>query len=210
MRIKQLPIAICKNCGNPFGAKAFHGIDNRQKFCCKACYTEYSRINSAKITLFCDHCGRSFDVYLSRIKFGNPRFCSLECSDAHNYRGVNSPTVDRVISICEMCKKPFEHRITEKQRYCSHACANDVRLCEHPEHARLIRGSWKILRSQIIFRDGNRCAVCGKKKRWLIVHHIIPWSKVREDKPENLITLCRSCHAKVEFGQTPCPIPLPL
>lgn len=36
------------------------------------------------------------------------------------------------------------------------------------------------------------------KKSSLCIHHIVPYRICKKDKEENLITLCKSCHSKVE------------
>ena len=41
--------------------------------------------------------------------------------------------------------------------------------------------------------DGNICRNCGSRF-FLHVHHIIFRSRVKDDSPENLITLCYKCH----------------
>jgi len=55
---------------------------------------------------------------------------------------------------------------------------------------------WKTKRKRIIFRDGDKCTVCGNKEN-LCAHHtyyykikVKPW-----DYPDDaLITLCEKCH----------------
>jgi 5-methylcytosine-specific restriction endonuclease McrA len=44
-------------------------------------------------------------------------------------------------------------------------------------------------------RDNHRCRKCGSLDReTLTVHHLVPRSKGGLDSPENLITLCDTCH----------------
>jgi len=56
------------------------------------------------------------------------------------------------------------------------------------------------LRELIRERDGYKCKLCGMPEaediRRLDVHHI-DYNK-RNDDPNNLISLCRSCHAKTQ------------
>ncbi len=51
------------------------------------------------------------------------------------------------------------------------------------------------MRRAVLARDGHRCRVegCGRA-RFLEVHHLIPRSEGGENRPENLVTLCSSCH----------------
>lgn len=53
--------------------------------------------------------------------------------------------------------------------------------------------SYAQLRAKVLARDGWKCQACGTASD-LDVHHLIPRSKLGEDAPENLITLCRACH----------------
>jgi hypothetical protein len=56
---------------------------------------------------------------------------------------------------------------------------------------------WKKLAQEIRKRDNFTCQLCGKKGA-TDVHHIIPRRIKIDNSPDNLITLCRSCHGKVE------------
>ena len=49
-------------------------------------------------------------------------------------------------------------------------------------------------RKAIYRRDGFQCAICGTG-RFLQIHHYIPRGQGGTNKPDNLITLCDSCHA---------------
>jgi hypothetical protein len=56
---------------------------------------------------------------------------------------------------------------------------------------------WKKLAQEIRKRDNFTCQYCGKKNA-ADVHHIIPRRVKIDNNPDNLITLCRSCHTKIE------------
>jgi hypothetical protein len=56
---------------------------------------------------------------------------------------------------------------------------------------------WQKLAQEIRKRDNFTCQLCGKKGA-TDVHHIIPRRIKIDNSPDNLITLCRSCHGKVE------------
>jgi len=57
-------------------------------------------------------------------------------------------------------------------------------------------GFWNT-REYVLFRDGHTCQLCkGKSKdKILNVHHIVFRSHGGTDKPNNLITLCNTCHS---------------
>jgi len=63
---------------------------------------------------------------------------------------------------------------------------------------------WQKLREQVRARDGYKCQVCGAPEdgRQHDVHHKVPFkafpSAAEANRPENLTTLCPSCHHKVE------------
>lgn len=58
-------------------------------------------------------------------------------------------------------------------------------------------GFWNV-REYILFRDGHRCQYCSGKSKDLIlnVHHIES-RKTGGNAPDNLITLCETCHHKI-------------
>lgn len=56
------------------------------------------------------------------------------------------------------------------------------------------------MKNEILFETGNRCAVCGITKP-LEIAHIIPYSKVKEHKKDNLICLCCNCHTLADTGE---------
>jgi len=53
--------------------------------------------------------------------------------------------------------------------------------------------AWKRIRMVILCRDDWRCQDCGIRKR-LTIHHIVPRTQGGSDHPDNLVTLCRTCH----------------
>lgn len=55
------------------------------------------------------------------------------------------------------------------------------------------------IREAVIRRDVC-CTVCGEKEN-LEVHHIVYRSKGGTDDMENLVTLCRACHAEKHKGE---------
>jgi hypothetical protein len=60
---------------------------------------------------------------------------------------------------------------------------------------------WRRARRDCLNRDGNCCQRCSKhhpRGAHLTAHHIIPRIESGGDNVENLITLCTSCHNKVE------------
>ena len=55
--------------------------------------------------------------------------------------------------------------------------------------------AWKDKAAQRRKIDGNKCALCGSKRK-LQVHHLTYESLTNEDVEKDLITLCQDCHNK--------------
>jgi hypothetical protein len=74
---------------------------------------------------------------------------------------------------------------------------NGNSLKEFKEAYGLEPEEWKKLAQEIRTRDKFICQYCGKKNA-TDVHHIIPRRIKIDNSPDNLITLCKSCHQKIE------------
>jgi 5-methylcytosine-specific restriction endonuclease McrA len=57
---------------------------------------------------------------------------------------------------------------------------------------------WAILKKQVHRRDGYRCRLCGRDDVQLNVHHRT-YETYAEERLEDLITLCRTCHEHFHF-----------
>jgi len=55
---------------------------------------------------------------------------------------------------------------------------------------------WEEIRIKILKRDNSKCRECGKPAK--DVHHITPFRISYDDREENLVTLCKSCHKKAD------------
>ena len=64
---------------------------------------------------------------------------------------------------------------------------------------------WNV-REYILFRDGHTCQCCkGKSKDKVLNVHHIESRKVGGDAPNNLITLCETCHKRYHNGEIALP-----
>lgn len=52
------------------------------------------------------------------------------------------------------------------------------------------------LRREILERDSEKCMECNEYGS--LVHHVIPKVLGGADHPDNLITVCKKCHMKIE------------
>lgn len=65
--------------------------------------------------------------------------------------------------------------------------------------------SWNV-REYVLFRDGHTCQCCkGKSKNAVLNTHHIESRKVGGDAPNNLVTLCKTCHDKYHNGKIQLP-----
>lgn len=62
-------------------------------------------------------------------------------------------------------------------------------------------GFWNT-REYVLYRDGHECRLCGGKRKdpVLEVHHKIRRIDGGSDRPENLVTLCSTCHGLLHQG----------
>lgn len=66
-------------------------------------------------------------------------------------------------------------------------------------------GFWNT-REYVLFRDGHKCQCCkGKSKDKVLNVHHIESRKTGGNAPNNLITLCETCHAKYHKGEIELP-----
>lgn len=165
-------------------AKAEHYRAYRERY-----YAEHRTAAFEERT--CKACGKTFWFYKSLANSGDHsgEFCSRPC------------LVKRVDISCACCRRTFQvwPCMVGKRKYCSRICAGTRRTPESITEEFLRRQhyqspEWRALSAQIIERDGCACQKCSATAD-LVVHHKVSWIVSRDDSPDNLITLCRTCHA---------------
>ena len=88
------------------------------------------------------------------------------------------------------------------------AAAFDIQKIKNPDIAGVEYqngeqgGFWNV-REYVLYRDGHICQACkgNKGDKVLNVHHIITRTDGGTDKPDNLITLCETCHKLYHEGK---------
>lgn len=204
----------CPTCNVSF----ISSYKDRQWFCSRACYDQSRKIRIEKV---CEYCSKSFIATTSHA--AQRRFCSYSCSNKVMHGKENS----KEVRTCEQCGEAFEEWSYRPTRFCSMQCSGDWYSESHSGKnsvhwkggKKYDRGkNWNRQRNQAKKRDGNSCQICGYKKKKSIkrdidVHHIISYYTFCGDyktanELNNLITLCRTCHFKVEYHGLPCPRPL--
>ena len=101
--------------------------------------------------------------------------------------------------LCETCQEQRNDH-AEQQRRLDDA-RYEALLKEYrrrPYADRRTTREWMVLKRQVHRRDGYRCRLCGCDGVQLHVHHRT-YTTYAEERIEDLITLCRSCHAHFHF-----------
>lgn len=80
----------------------------------------------------------------------------------------------------------YVHRLNRQQR--------QKRLAIMPYREYLATPEWAEKRKQALARAGHRCQLCNGRER-LEVHHRT-YDRRGAERPDDLVTLCRSCHAR--------------
>ena len=211
---------LCVICGAIFKSV------NPAQTCSCACRGKLKTQNHAQ-TLVCRVCGEVFKRGNSHIKNGRNKTCSVECRWVWHSRlmsGENHPMWKDAKKVfkCVVCGEDFKRykKDDSRNKTCSTECKYIyiAKVLSGENHylwaggTRAYRGmDWRRIRQDILKRDNYTCQDCGKtteeetveNNKELSVHHIIPFRFFGEEhekanRPENLITLCNSCHRKAE------------
>jgi hypothetical protein len=145
----------------------------------------------------CVLCGR---IFYARACEANRRFCSKECSNTAKQRYVPE------MRTCKTCRQDFQFTPKPKSNnagnFCSTKCRNAGYLGSYrgkpARNARKHRPGWASI-SRRFRRFNNFCSGCGTTERRLVVHHIDPYWRSKNNSDSNLVTLCPKCHGRAEL-----------
>lgn len=216
----------CPGCGVSFRRRE----GKKQKYCTAICgfknRSRPQRDPSKTKTFTCIVCDKSFETWAYR----NPTCCSRKCASTLS-KDIPKPTKRKpeihIVLICVTCGKEYRtnthHVRLRGSAYCSRKCMGEaksqtMKAAGNPNYRggtiTYRGGNWGKQKRAALERDGYCCQICRKKvgrKNWDYgIHHIVPYREFNGDYKSanqlaNLITLCRSCHARVEWGKLPCP-----
>lgn len=189
----------CEYCGKQFYESRLHRT-RPPRFCSYQC-----RLENNKKYVECPQCHQ---VFVTR-KSSKRKFCSQTCSNR-----FNQPMVGKSVFKCQWCGKDFEEWTYRHPTFCSNQCRSEyacrIRAKQLYKGGPISRGlNWKRQSRLARKRDNYTCQICGKSKKrdgvMIGVHHIKPYREFDGDYEKandlnNLITLCYSCHPKVEMG----------
>lgn len=204
---------ICRNDFYPFARSNYEA--NLRKTCSKECFQKLNRINSSKqrkktYTYKCTNCGSETEDYPSRKR--DIKFCSKKCHIEYQRR-------NSITKICKFCGNKFEVLYARRhKKYCNHQCylnmlrmGGENHVCWKGGCAYYYGPNWQTQSEKARKRDNYTCQSCGKHQndnyRDLDVHHIKRFQEFglknykKANLLSNLITLCPSCHNKIESGK---------
>lgn len=196
----------CPQCGKKFT----HRPQKKQVCCSKECADQRRKIPGSNSNTFtCATCGIEFvDTGWAKTR----KYCSIECSSTVQKR--------RKKVSCVNCGKVSERTISWAMRgqasFCDRDCRDRWQSGEkHPKFkgggVRWRGSNWLSQARKARDRDNHCCQHCGisekKSRKTLDVHHVIPFREfgIKRYKEandlSNLISLCRTCHARAEHGR---------
>ncbi len=136
------------------------------------------------------------------------------------YQGGDAGSEETVKVTCAVCSKILKVPKWYAERgvklyFCSPKCSEEWRRKAYPSDEELIKldgrpefkgANWPLQSQKARERDSFTCQECGVTEsnlgRQLDVHHIISFrffkSSLEANQLNNLITLCHSCHMKLE------------
>jgi 5-methylcytosine-specific restriction endonuclease McrA len=103
--------------------------------------------------------------------------------------------------LCKPCARWREEHAEDQRRLDN--LRQQALLSEHRERPYAERRKtreWAILKRQVHRRDEYRCRLCGSDEAPLHVHHST-YANYAEERLEDLITLCGTCHERFHFPE---------
>lgn len=180
------------------------GVDAGSKHIGLSATTEHKELYAAEIELRSDIVGNLSDRRESRrtrrgkrsIRYRAPRFLNRRASKKDGWLApsVQQKVHSHVKAVQDICRLlPVTSVTVEVAQFDTQLLKNpDVAGEQYQQGEQL--GFWNV-REYVLFRDNHECQHChGKSKdRILNVHHIES-RKTGGDSPDNLVTLCETCH----------------
>lgn len=126
------------------------------------------------------------------------------------HKGWLAPSIENKIQ-CHLSIVAKLHNILPIDKVIVETASFDIQKIKNPniqgdEYQKGEQMGWTNVREYVLFRDGHQCQCCKGKSRdkVLNVHHIES-RKTGGNAPNNLITLCRTCHKGYHNGTVKLP-----
>ena len=140
-----------------------------------------------------------------KTRYRKPRFNNRKCKD-----GWLAPSVqNKVNTHLAVIRKA--HEILPITKIIVEVASFDIQKIKKPtisgtEYQQGERLDFWNVREYVLFRDGHTCQCCkGKSKDKILNVHHIESRKIGGDAPNNLITLCETCHTGYHKGTVKLP-----
>lgn len=143
----------------------------------------------------------------NRLRYRAPRFDNRVHS---KHKGWLAPSVEQKIQ-CHFQVIKDVYEILPISKIVVEVASFDIQKIKNPEISGTDYqqgdqlGFWNV-REYVLFRDGHVCQCCkGKSKDNILNVHHIESRKTGGDAPNNLITLCETCHSGYHEGSVKLP-----
>ena len=140
----------------------------------------------------------------SRLRYRPARFMNRVSS---KHKGWLAPSIEHKIN-CHLKVIEDLHKILPITKIVVEVASFDVQKIKNPdikgtEYQKGPQKDFFNTREYVLFRDNHQCQNCkGKSKdKILNVHHIIHRANGGSNQPDNLITLCKTCHDNYHQGK---------
>ena len=140
-----------------------------------------------------------------KTRYRKPRFNNRKRTD-----GWLAPSVQQKVD-CHLQVIANMHKLLPITKVVIEAASFDIQKIKNPEISGTDYqqgdqlGFWNV-REYVLFRDGHTCQCCkGKSKDPILNVHHIESRKTGGDTPNNLITLCKTCHKGYHAGTLKLP-----
>lgn len=185
------------------------GVDTDSKFIGLSASTKYKELFSAEYELRNDIVGKlATRKQLRRTRRGRLRYRKVRFDNrVSTYcEGWLSPSIRHKID-CHLQIIADIHKILPINKIIAEVASFDIQKIKNPE----IKGTeyqegeqmgfWNV-REYVLFRDNHECQNCkGKSKDKILNVHHIESRKTGGNSPNNLITLCETCHKAYHKGE---------
>ncbi len=203
-RVTTLP---CTVCGTPVTRKLSHLRESGNIFCSTTCMgiSQRGRVkdSTTKISTHCSHCDIPMMKFPSRMSAFAKHYCSSACRSAAAVKA--DIHIERTCKNCGIIYSTTTHQVrTRGSNYCSKSCMDGGMRTKTTPYSHY----WRSITRRVRERDSHTCQLCGviQLSPRLDVHHIIRAGDFAIEDVEsandmsNLVSLCRSCHRRVESG----------
>ena len=192
------------------------GIDSGYEYIGISAITEKKELYSAEVTLRTDMVKLNSErrQYRRARRSRNTRYRQPRFDNRKKPDGWLAPSIqhklDSHIKLINKVKELLPISCIDIE-----VAAFDIQKIKNPEISGtgyqngVQKDSWNV-REYVLYRDNHTCQSChGKSKDPILeTHHIIS-RQIGGDAPDNLLTLCQTCHEKVSKGKLKLDVKLP-